>query len=56
MAVDFTVDPEVAERRHRVRHFIRDVVIPVEADLVMSRTGPDDTLRKDLQQEASSQR
>jgi acyl-CoA dehydrogenase len=56
MAVDFTLDPSVEALQQRVRTFIREVVIAAEADLVTSRTGPDDHLRTKLQQQASEYR
>ena len=33
MAIDFTLTPELEELRKRVRIFIREVVIPIEAEM-----------------------
>jgi acyl-CoA dehydrogenase len=49
--IDFSLDPELIALRDRVRAFIRDVVMPAEQHDAGTH-GPDDDLRRDLQQEA----
>ena len=50
--VDLSPDPDVVAVQERVREFVREVVIPAEADLMDGRSGPDDDLRVRLQKAA----
>jgi hypothetical protein len=46
----FSLTPRVEQCRDRIRRFVDDVVMPREQDAFAG--GADDTLRKELQQEA----
>ncbi|MGD0185587.1 MAG: acyl-CoA dehydrogenase family protein [Roseiarcus sp.] len=46
--MDFTIPPELKELRERTRAFIRDKIIPLEADQRQSRHGPTDEFRSEL--------
>jgi acyl-CoA dehydrogenase len=50
MPFDFSLSPRVIEWRDRITRFVDEVVIPREQDAFIH--GVDDTLRKELQQEA----
>ena len=52
MPFDFSISPRAADWRDRITRFVDDVVIPHEQDAF--RAGVDDTLRKELQQEAKA--
>ena len=52
MPFDFSLAPRVAEYRDRITRFVDDVVIPREQDAFAD--GVDDTLRKELQQQAKA--
>ncbi len=52
MPFDFSLSPRVIEWRDRITRFVDDVVIPREQDAFAH--GVDDTLRKELQQEAKA--
>jgi acyl-CoA dehydrogenase len=52
MAFDFSLTPRVEQWRDRIRRFVDDVVIPREQRAFTD--GVDDTLRKELQQEAKA--
>jgi acyl-CoA dehydrogenase len=52
MAFDFSLTPQVEQWRDRIRRFVDDVVIPREQGAFAD--GVDDTLRKELQQEAKA--
>jgi acyl-CoA dehydrogenase len=52
MPFDFSLSPRVAQWQERVARFVDDVVIPREQDAFAG--GLDDTLRKELQQEAKA--
>jgi len=52
MPFDFSISPRVTDWRDRIARFVDDVVIPREQDAFAG--GVDDTLRKELQQEARS--
>ncbi|MEV7344479.1 acyl-CoA dehydrogenase family protein [Streptomyces sp. NPDC093544] len=52
MAIDFTLEPELAELRDRTAEFVRATVLPAEADLLQGPGTPDDALRRTLQQAA----
>jgi acyl-CoA dehydrogenase len=52
MAFDFSISPRVAQWQLNIARFIDDVVIPREQDAFAN--GADDTLRKELQQEAKA--
>ena len=51
--IDFTLEPDVAELRDRVRAFVADVVVPAEARDV-SEHGLDEELRAELQAAAKA--
>src|SRR5262245_35534401 len=51
--IDFSLEPEVAELRDRVRLFIRDAVVPAE-ERDTGIHGTDEGLRRDLQEAARS--
>ena len=46
--MDFTIPPDLQDLQHRTRAFIRDKVIPFEADPRQERHGPTDGLRREL--------
>jgi acyl-CoA dehydrogenase len=46
--IDFALTPELAELAERTATFVRDVVIPYEADPRQSHHGPSDELRDEL--------
>ena len=52
MPFDFSISPRVTDWRDRIARFVDDVVIPREQDAFAG--GVDDTLRKEMQQEARS--
>jgi acyl-CoA dehydrogenase len=52
MPFDFSLSPRVIQWRDRITRFVDDVVIPREQDAFAH--GVDDTLRKELQQEAKA--
>jgi acyl-CoA dehydrogenase len=49
--IDFSLEPELIALRDRVREFIREVIVPAERHDTGTH-GPDDDLRRDLQQQA----
>jgi acyl-CoA dehydrogenase len=50
--IDFTLPPDLAELQTRVRRFIADEVIPLEADPRQGPHGPEDALRTELVERA----
>ncbi|MGC9538907.1 acyl-CoA dehydrogenase family protein [Streptomyces sp. UG1] len=52
MAIDFTLDPQLAELRDRTAAFVRETVLPAEAEMLHGSGEPDDALRRRLQQAA----
>lgn len=48
MPIDFSLEPDLAALRERVRTFIAQEVIPLESDARRSAHGPSDELRQDL--------
>lgn len=46
--IDFEIPAELAELRLRVRHFIREKIVPLEDDPRQGPHGPEESLRKDL--------
>ncbi|GAA4994853.1 acyl-CoA dehydrogenase family protein [Yinghuangia aomiensis] len=52
MAIDFTLDPHLADLRERTAAFVREHVLPAEAALLARQDAPDDGLRATLQQAA----
>ena len=54
MAVDFELPPDLATLQARVRAFIADQVVPLEADARRTRHGPAEDLRRELVDRARS--
>ena len=52
MPFDFSLSPRVIDWRDRITRFVDNVVIPREQDAFIG--GVDDTLRKELQQQAKA--
>ncbi|MFF0450299.1 acyl-CoA dehydrogenase family protein [Streptomyces sp. NPDC004609] len=52
MAIDFTLEPHLADLRERTAAFVRETVLPAEEALLASQAAPDDGLRARLQQAA----
>ncbi|MEU6198541.1 acyl-CoA dehydrogenase [Streptomyces sp. NPDC047061] len=52
MAIDFTLEPELAELGERTAEFVRTTVLPAEAEMLRGPGGPDDSLRRRLQRAA----
>jgi acyl-CoA dehydrogenase len=52
MAIDFTLEPELAELRNRTAEFVWATVLPAETDLLRRPGTPDDILRRTLQEAA----
>jgi alkylation response protein AidB-like acyl-CoA dehydrogenase len=48
MAIDFEVTPELAQLQARVRRFIADEIVPLEADARRTTHGPTEDLRREL--------
>jgi acyl-CoA dehydrogenase len=48
MTMDFSLSPELQALQQRTRHFIRDVVIPMESDTRQTPHGPSEALRYEL--------
>ncbi len=46
--MDFTIPPELAELAERTRAFIRETIIPLEADPRQTAHGPSDAFRREL--------
>lgn len=46
--MDFAIDSELAALKEKVRHFIRDKIIPLENDPRCTSHGPDESLRNEL--------
>ena len=46
--MDFSLSPEQRELQARTQHFIRDVVMPYEADARQTSHGPSEELRDEL--------
>ena len=46
--MDFSLPPELLERQQRARNFIRDRIIPLEADTRQTRHGPTEEFRREL--------
>ena len=47
--MDFTIPPDLADLQERTRAFIRDRVMPLEADPRQRPHGPDESLRREMQ-------
>ena len=54
MAVDFALSPELLALQARIRSFIADEVIPLEADARRTPHGPAEDLRRELIEKARS--
>jgi acyl-CoA dehydrogenase len=52
MAIDFSLAPELAELRDRVRDYVRETALPAEGAAFASGHGPTDELRADLHRAA----
>jgi acyl-CoA dehydrogenase len=52
--MDFSLSPEIAELQARTRAFVRDEVIPFEADPRRTPHGPTDDLRRELNARAAA--
>jgi acyl-CoA dehydrogenase len=46
--MDFTIPPQIEELQARTRRFIRERIIPLEADPRQTRHGPTDEFRREL--------
>src|SRR5579875_3077623 len=46
--MDFSLSPELVELQQRTRRFVREKIIPLEADSRQTRHGPTDAFRREL--------